>query len=85
VVFAGPDADKSAGGEGERASSLAELARQREDLRNEYQALASNPRPTEVDMRQMRLIQRDMAEIVDANAEIIGDPELIKQLKNPNV
>jgi len=83
VVFAGPDADKSAGGEGERASSLAELARQREDLRNEYQALASNPRPTEVDMRQMRLIQRDMAEIVDANAEIIGDPELIKQLKNP--
>jgi hypothetical protein len=83
VVPAGPDADESIRREAERTNSLAEFARQRKDLQDEYQVLASNPRPTEVDTRQMRLIQRDLAEIVDANAEIIGNPELIDQLKNP--
>ena len=54
------------------------------ELRNEYLDLAGKTRPTDADMRKMKLIQRDFAEVLNQNADLLGnDKQLIEQLQNP--
>jgi len=92
---AGPDADgmvpagSVAGAADEREGSLPgalnidDLRRNYSDLRQELLGLMSNQRPTEADMRTMKLVSRDLDEVVNSLAGAIKDPELIQQLKNP--
>ena len=60
---------------------LDDFVRQYQDLRSELISLASITRPTEADTRQMKLVSKDLSNVVSAFG--ITDPDLNKQLTNP--
>ena len=85
VVPAGPDAESVDAGERQRTSALSV-----DDFRNSYQELRQEAldlitlqRPTPEDGNRLRLVQRDLDEVVNDNAGLIKDAALLKQLKNP--
>lgn len=57
--------------------------RQYEDLRTEALSLMGQGQTTQAMTNQLRMVQRDLNEVVDANADLIGSPDLIKKFKNP--
>jgi len=81
VVSTGQDVGTTVGGEGQQPGSLDDFVRQYQDLRSELISLASITRPTEADTRQMKLVSKDLSNVVSAFG--ITDPDLNKQLTNP--
>ena len=85
VVSAEPDVGPADVGAGQRTSALSvdDFRNSYQELRQEALDLISLQRPTPADGQRLKLVQRDLNEIVDDNAGLIKDRELIKQLKNP--
>ena len=85
VVPVGSAAGATDGREGSLpgALSIDDFRRSYSDLRQELLGLMSNQRPTDADMRTMKLVAKDLNEVVDGYAGVIRDPQLIEQLKNP--
>jgi hypothetical protein len=85
VVPSGPDAKSLDAGKEQRPSALSvdDFRSSYQELRQEALDLISLQRPTPEDGNRLRLIQRDLNEVVDDNAGLIKDPALLKQLKNP--
>ena len=81
VVSTRQDADTATGGEGQRPGALDDAVRQYQDLRAELVDLVSITRPTEADTRQMKMVSKDLNDVVSAFG--ITDKDLIKQLNNP--
>jgi hypothetical protein len=83
MVSTRQDADTAAGGERQQPSTLDEFRRQYDELRTELADLISIQRPTDADLRRMKIVSQDLSDVVDANTDIIKDRNLIQQLKNP--
>ena len=85
VVPSGPDAESLDAGKEQRPSALSvdDFRSSYQELRQEALDLISLQRPTTEDGNRLKLIQRDLNEVVDDNAGLIKDPALLKQLKNP--
>lgn len=54
-----------------------------DQLRTELWGLLGETRPTQQVSNQIAMAQRDLNRLVDDNKDLIGNAELIKQLKNP--
>lgn len=54
-----------------------------QELRQEALDLISITRPTPEDGNRLKLVMRDLNEVVDDNAGLVKDKALLKQLKNP--
>ena len=83
MVSTRQDADATAGGAGQPTNSLDDFRRQYDELRTELAGLISIQRPTEADLRTMKIVSQNLNDVVDANAGLIKDGNLIRQLKNP--
>jgi hypothetical protein len=83
VVSTGSDADAIDAGAGQQPGALDDFRRQYDELRTELSDLISIQRPTDADMRRMKIVSQDLSDVVDANAGLIKDGNLIRQLKNP--
>ena len=83
VVSTGSDADAIDAGAGQQPGALDDFRRQYNELRTELSDLISIQRPTDADMRRMKIVSQDLSDVVDANAGLIKDGNLIRQLKNP--
>ena len=83
MVSTGSDVTDTTGRERQQPSSLDEFRRQYDELRTELAGLISIQRPTEADLRTMKIVSQNLSDVVDANADIIKDRNLIQQLKNP--
>jgi hypothetical protein len=70
-------------GAGQPTGALEDFRRQYGELRTELADLISIQRPTDADMRRMKIVSQDLSDVVDANAGLIKDGNLIRQLKNP--
>lgn len=91
VVPPRPPVAATVEGEGEQPSALTESAleeydtfkQQYQSLRDEALAILGRGEISPAQDRQLKTILRDLAEVVDANAGLIGDPDLVAKLKNP--
>ena len=83
VVLTGQDATDADTGAGQPAGALENFRRQYDELRTELADLISIQRPTDADMRTMKIVSQNLSDVVDANAGLIKDGNLIRQLKNP--
>ena len=62
---------------------LSDFQRQYQDLRAEALSLMGQGTTTQSMTNQLKLVQRDLNAIVDANADLIGNRELAQRMKNP--
>ena len=83
MVSTGQDVTDADAGAGQQPGALEDFRRQYGELRTELADLISIQRPTDADMRRMKIVSQDLSDVVDANAGIIKDGNLIRQLKNP--
>jgi len=83
MVSTGQDVTDADTGAGQPAGALDDFRRQYDELRTELADLISIQRPTDADMRRMKIVSQDLNDVVDANAGLIKDGNLVKQLKNP--
>jgi hypothetical protein len=86
MVSTPADVGQPPAGEGTQSGAVARLedfSRQYNDLRQEANELMSITRPTEADGRRLTLVNKDLASVIDANADLIGSKALADQLKNP--
>jgi hypothetical protein len=56
--------------------------RQYNDLRQEANEIYTSPTRTPGDVNRLRMINRDLASVIDANTNLIGDAELARRMKN---
>ena len=82
-VFTGKKPAELAKGQQSSALSIDDFRQNYSDVRQELLGLMANQRPTDADMRTMKLVARDLNEVVDNYAGVIKDRQLIEQLKNP--
>jgi hypothetical protein len=90
VVPAEPVAGEPAGREAAQPSAVSPLAdfrRQYNDLRGEMLELMNITSPTQADTNRMKLVQRDLNQLLTDNSETLSafsrDPELLNRLSNP--
>jgi hypothetical protein len=86
MVSTPEDVGQPPAGEGTQPDAVARLedfSRQYNDLRQEANELMSITRPTEADGRRLTLVNKDLASVIDANADLISSKALADQLKNP--
>ena len=85
VVPAGPDVRPADDRAGSQPGALTpdQFRSAYNDLRNEALELISLKNPTPADGQRLSIVQRNLNEVVDDNAGLLKDPELIRQLKNP--
>jgi hypothetical protein len=83
VVSTGQDATDADTRAGQQPGALEDFRRQYDELRTELADLISIQRPTDADMRTMKIVSQNLNDVVDANAGLIKDGNLIRQLKNP--
>jgi hypothetical protein len=83
MVSTGSDVTDTDTGAGQPTGALEDFRRQYGELRTELADLISIQRPTDADMRRMKIVSQDLSDVVDANAGVIKDGNLIRQLKNP--
>ena len=91
MVSAGQPAPAAVERETEQPSSLIDdtferlntFKQQYQDLRNEALSLMGQGAMTPGQTNQLRMVQRDLSAVVDANADLLRNPELVAQLKNP--
>ena len=60
-----------------------DTVRQYNDLRQEAMELSSITRPTEADIRRLKMVQQDLVNLIDSVIPEAGNKDLRKQLKNP--
>ena len=60
-----------------------DTVRQYNDLRQEAMELSSITRPTEADIRRLKMVQQDLVNLIDSVIPEAGNKELRKQLKSP--
>lgn len=65
------------------AERLSDFERQYQDLRAEALNLMGQGTTTQSMMNQLKLVQRDLSAVVDANADLIGNRDLVQRMKNP--
>jgi len=58
--------------------------RQYNDLRQEANEIYTSPTRTPGDVNRLRMINRDLASVIDANTSLIGDDELARRMKDSN-
>jgi hypothetical protein len=83
MVSTGQDVTDADTGAGQQPGALEDFRRQYDELRTELADLISIQRPTDADMRTMKIVSQNLSDVVDANAGLIKDGNLIRQLKNP--
>lgn len=83
VVSTGADVDSTAGGAPAGAGALSNLAESYKNLRDELAPLLGGGIQTPEKTAQIAAGMRDLNRMVDENAALINDKNLIKQLKNP--
>ena len=83
VVSTGADVDSTAGGTPAGAGALSNLAESYKNLRDELAPLLGGGIQTPEKTAQIAAGMRDLNRMVDENAGLINDKNLIKQLKNP--
>jgi hypothetical protein len=83
VVSTGADVDSTAGGTPAGAGALSTLAESYKNLRDELVPLLGGGIQTPEKTAQIKAGMRDLDRMVDENAALINDKNLIKQLKNP--
>ena len=84
VVPAGPDARVAdAGKRAVTAPVTEDTLRQYNDLRQEAMELSSITRPSEADIRRLKMVQQDLVDLIDSAVPEAGNKDLRKQLKNP--
>jgi hypothetical protein len=89
VVPAGPAAGRFDDGEGQPSTALTpeafdDFSRQYNDLRQEANEIYTSPTRTPGDVNRLRMINRDLASVIDANINLIGDAELARRMKDSN-
>lgn len=62
---------------------LDDFRRMYTELRDELLPLLGSGRMDPTKTRQIQTIQKNLREVIDANADLIGDRQLVQQLKNP--
>lgn len=62
---------------------LSDFRRMYTELRNELLPLLGSGQMDPTKTRQIQTIQKNLNEVIDANADLIGDAKLVQQLKNP--
>ena len=75
-------------GEGQPAAALTteafdDFSRQYSDLRQEAVEILELRNPSPADGRRLQLIQRDLAGVVDTNADLLRNNKLAESMKNP--
>jgi hypothetical protein len=58
--------------------------RQYNDLRQEANEIYASPTRTPGDVNRLRMVNRDLASVIDANTSLIGDDELARRMKDSN-
>lgn len=61
-----------------------DFSRQYSDLRQEANEIYTSPTRTPGDVNRLRMINRDLASVIDANTNLIGDVELARRMKDSN-
>ena len=61
-----------------------DFSRQYSDLRQEANEIYTSPTRTPGDVNRLRMINRDLASVIDANTNLIGDNELARRMKDSN-
>ena len=84
VVPAGPNVGVTDAGKAAVTAPVTEdTLRQYNDLRQEAMELSSITRPSEADIRRLKMVQQDLADLIDSAVPEAGNKDLRKQLKNP--
>jgi hypothetical protein len=83
VVSTGQDVDSTDAGAGAGAGALSNFAESYKNLRDELAPLLGGGIQTPEKTAQITAGMRDLNRMVDENATLINDKNLIKQLKNP--
>jgi hypothetical protein len=83
VVSTGQDVDSTDAGAGAGAGTLSNFAESYKNLRDELAPLLGGGIQTPEKTAQITAGMRDLNRMVDENATLINDKNLIKQLKNP--
>ena len=83
MVSTGQDVTDVDTGAGQPASSLANFQEAYNNLRQEIVPLLGGGIQTPEKTTQIKMAMRDLNNLVDDNANLINDPKLINQLKNP--
>jgi hypothetical protein len=87
VVSTRQDAGRFDDGEKQPAAALTafdDFNRQYNDLRQEANEIYTSPTRTPGDVNRLRMINRDLADVIDANTNLIGDAELARRMKDSN-
>jgi len=83
VVLAGQDVTSTDGGTGAQPGSLTDFQRQYNELRAEILPMLGGGVQTPEKTGQLNAALRDFNRTIDEHAALIGDAELVKNLKNP--
>ena len=83
VVSTGSDADAVDAGTRQQPGALANFQEAYNNLRQEIVPLLGGGIQTPEKTAQIKMAMRDLNNLVDDNADLINDPKLINQLKNP--
>jgi len=83
MVSTGQDVTDADAGAGQQPGALANFQEAYNNLRQEIVPLLGGGIQTPEKTAQIKMAMRDLNNLVDDNADLINDPKLINQLKNP--